>query len=240
VRDRDRPAARAPGGGDRLSARPERFAAIQAMRAGAVGARLERLVPLRGHERVLDVGTGTGALAFAVAARAKEVVAIDSDAAMIERARADAPANVELREADAQQLPFDAGSFDVAATLRTLHHVRRSELVIAELARVTRHGGTILVVDQIAPVDPLAAFELNRFEVARDPSTTRILSDGDLRALFDANGLVLRSAEFDREPRELDAYLDLAGCSGEARERARGFAPCGYTAELAWYVLVRP
>ena len=222
-----------------MSGKPERFAAIQAARAGAIAARLERLVPLRGHERVLDVGTGTGALAFAVAARAKEVVAVDADAAMLERARADAPANVELLEADAQELPFEAGSFDFAATLRTLHHVHRPELVIAELVRVTRSGGTILVVDQLAPVDPLAAFELNRFEVARDPSTTRILSDGDLRALFDANGLVLRRAEFDREPRDLDAYLDLAGCSGEARERVRGFAPYGYTAELGWYVLTR-
>ena len=42
----------------------------------------------------------------------------------------------------------------------------RSSLV-AELTRVTRPGGTILVVDQLAPVDPLSALELNRFEIAR-------------------------------------------------------------------------
>jgi ubiquinone/menaquinone biosynthesis C-methylase UbiE len=222
-----------------VSGKAKRFAALQAGRAAALASRLERLLPLRGDERVVDVGSGTGAFAFAVAPRVREVVAVDSDPAMLEQARATAPANVELVEGDAQRLPFADGAFDVAASLRTLHHVRRAELAVAELARVTRSGGTILVVDQIAPVDPLAAVELNRFEAARDPSTSRVLSDGDLRALFDANDLVLRLAEFDHEPRDLDAYLDLAGCEGDARGRARGLAPRGYTAEIGWYVLAR-
>ena len=116
---------------------------------------------------------------------------------------------------------------------------RRPELVVAELARVAKPGATILVVDQVAPVDPLAALDLNRFERARDPSTTRVLADTDLRGLFDANGLVLRHDEFVREPRELDAYLDLAGCSGAERELARSLAPPA-TSLLGWYVLTRP
>jgi GAF domain-containing protein len=111
--------------------------------------------------------------------------------------------------------------------------------MVAELARMTRHGGTILVADQLAPVDPLAAFELNRFERARDPSTTRLLSDADLRALFDANSLVLRRERVFREPRDLESYLDLAGCEGFERERARNLAPTGYEATVGWYVLER-
>ena len=90
---------------------------------------------------------------------------------------------------------------------------------------MTRPGGTILVVDQLAPVDPLAALELNRFERARDPSTTRVLADTDLRGLFDSNGLVLRRDEVVREPRDLDAYLDLAGCEGAERELRAGARP---------------
>jgi ubiquinone/menaquinone biosynthesis C-methylase UbiE len=220
-------------------AKAERFAARQAERAAALARRLDALVSLRGDERALDVGSGTGALAFALAPRVASVVALDSDAAMLERARTAAPSNVELVEGDAQALPFPDFSFDLAGSLRTLHHVRRAELAVAELVRVTRPGGTILVVDQLAPVDPLAALELNRFEVARDPSTTRILADADLRALFDMNSLVLRRAEVEREPRDLDAYLDLAGCEGDDRERARSLAPRGYTAEVGWYVLTR-
>jgi ubiquinone/menaquinone biosynthesis C-methylase UbiE len=219
--------------------RIERRVAWQAKRAAALDARLEELLPLTGTEDVLDVGAGTGAFAFAVAPRVRRVVAVEVDEEAAARARADAPANCEVVVADGERLPFDAFSFDVAATLRTLHHTRRPELLVAELARVTKPGGRILVADQLAPVDPLAAFELNRFERARDPSTTRLLSDGDLRALFDANGLVLRREQVEHEPRDLDAYLDLAGCEGLARERARLLAPPGYEGVVGWYLLAR-
>jgi hypothetical protein len=48
---------------------------------------------------------------------------------------------------------------------------------------------------------------------------------------------VLVRAEYEREPRDLDAYLDLAGCEGDAREHAATLAPPGYTADLGWYLL---
>ncbi len=219
----------------RIDARVE----LQRRQAAALAERLAELLPLRGDERVLDVGAGTGALAFALAARAASVVALELDEEAAARARVDAPPNCEVVVGDGEQLPFDDFSFDVAASLRTLHHTPRPELLVAELARVTKHGGTILVADQLAPTDPLAAFELNRFERARDASTSRVLSDGDLRALYDANGLRLLREHEDRESRDLESYLDLAGCEGAARERARNLVPSGYEAVVAWYVLER-
>jgi ubiquinone/menaquinone biosynthesis C-methylase UbiE len=217
----------------------ERRAELQRERAAALAARLEELVPTTGDERALDVGAGAGAFAFAVAPRVREVVALEIDEELAPRARADAPANVEVVVGDGEQLPFESFSFDLAATLRTLHHTKRPELLVAELVRVTKPGGTILVVDQLGPADPLAAFELTRFEQARDPSTTRVLADADLRGLFDSNGLVLRRELVTHEPRDLDAYLDLAGCEGVDRERALGLAPSGYEAVVGWYVLER-
>jgi len=225
---------------ERFGRTADRLAAHQDERAAALADRVRGFLVVRGHERALDVGTGAGALALALAPLVREVVAVDVVPELIEEARKRAPENVEVVEADATALPFEAGSFDLVGTLRTLHHVARPELVIAELVRVSRPGGTLLVVDQIAPVDPLAALELNRFERARDPSTTRILADVDLRSLFDANGLVLRRSEVVREPRELESYLDLAGCEGDARERAAALAPPRYTAEIGWYLLTRP
>lgn len=219
----------------RIEARAE----LQRRRAAALAERLEGLLPLRGDERALDVGAGTGALAFALAARVQSVVAVEVDEEAAARARADAPANCEVMVGNGEQLPFEPFSFDVAATMRALHHTPKPEAVIAELARVTRPGGTILVVDQLAPADPLAALELNQFERARDSSTTRILADGDLRGLFDANGLRLVRERFDREPRDLEAYLDLAGCEGSARDEARSLVPRGYEASVGWYVLER-
>lgn len=222
-----------------MTSRADRRAELQAQRAEALLDRLTALVRLNGDERALDVGAGAGALAFALASRVREVVAVELDEELAERARADAPQNVQVVVGDGEHLPFDDFSFDLAGTLRTLHHTRRPELMVAELARVTRPGGTILVADQLAPTDPLAAFELNRFEHARDPSTTRVLSDGDLRALFDANSLHLRREQVVHEARELEAYLDLAGCEGPERERARSLAPRGYEAVVGWYVLAR-
>ncbi len=220
--------------------RVEHRAALQAARADQLAATLDRLLVLRGDERALDVGSGLGALANALAPRVREVVSVDTDETVVERARATAPANVEVLLGDGEHLPFDAFEFDLTGSLRTLHHTPRPELLVAELVRVTKPGGTILVVDQVAPVDPLAAFELNRFERARDASTTRVLAEGDLRALFDANGLVLRREETVSESRDLDAYLDLAGCAGDERERVKALAPSSYEATVGWFLLTRP
>jgi ubiquinone/menaquinone biosynthesis C-methylase UbiE len=220
--------------------RADRRAERQAKRAAGLAETIARLLTFTGDEYALDVGTGAGALAFALAPLVRDVVAVEIDAELAARARADAPSNVEVIEGDGEHLPFESFSFDFAGTLRTLHHTPRPELLLAELVRVTRPGGTILVADQLAPIDPLESFELTRFEKARDPSTTRVLADADFRGLFDSYNLILRREHVDREPRDLDEYLDLAGCEGPERERAKGLAPCGYEGVTAWFVLTRP
>lgn len=226
----------------RFAATADRIAALQDARAAELAQTVREFVEASGDERALDSGTGTGALAFALAPIVREVVGVDLVPELLERARErvrDHP-NVTFVEGDATKLPFGFGEFDLAGTLRTLHHIARPELAVAELARVTRGGGRVLVVDQIAPVDPLAALELNRFERARDPSHTRALADVDLRNLFEANNLVLLKSEIRRESRDLEPYLDLAACEGEARHEARALAPKDYTAEIGWYLLRKP
>jgi len=218
---------------------PDRRAELQAARAEALAARLDDLLDLTGDERALDVGAGTGAFAFALASRVREVVALEIDEELAERARADAPSNVQVVTGDGEHLPFDDFEFQVTGALRTLHHTARPELMVAELTRVTRPNGTIVIADQIAPADPLQALELNRFEKARDPSTTRVLSEADLRGLFDMNDLRLRRELLITESRDIDDYLALAGCEGAERDRARNLAPTGYAAVVGWYVLER-
>jgi ubiquinone/menaquinone biosynthesis C-methylase UbiE len=224
---------------ERFAKTAERIAALQDARAAELEQKTLQFVSPKGDERALDSGAGTGALAFALAPHVREVVGVDVVPELLEQARkrAEQLSNVSFVEGDATKLPFGYGEFDLAGTLRTLHHIARPELVIAELARVTRSRGRVLVIDQIAPVDPAAAVELNSFERARDLSHTRTLADVDLRGLFESNGLVLVRAKYERESRDLDAYLDLAGCEGEARERAKTLAPPGYAADLGWYLL---
>jgi ubiquinone/menaquinone biosynthesis C-methylase UbiE len=220
------------------------LAELEESRRTAVRERLRRFVDPRGDERVLDLGTGTGALAFAIAPLVREVVGVDAVPEMLEEARRRAGEfpNVSFVEADITKLPEDLGSFDLTSCVRTFHHVARPELVAAELTRSTLPGGYVLAVDQVAPVDPLVAFELNRFERARDPSHTRTLADIDMRHLFEQNGLVLLRTEFEREEREVSSYLDRAGCEGAARERALSMAPGHerYTVEIGWYLMRKP
>lgn len=227
----------------RFAATAQQVAAHADERADRLAEQVRRFVEPRGEERALDAGTGTGALAFALAPVVREVVGVDLVPELLAEARARAGPfpNVEFLEGDITTLPFEDASFDLAATGSTIHHVPRPELLVAELTRVTKRGGTILVVDQIAPVDPLAALDLNRFEHARDPSHTRVLADVDLRYLFDSNDLVFRRAEFLTEQRALDPYLDRAGCTGDAREQVRALAPAedAYTATIGWYLLRR-
>jgi ubiquinone/menaquinone biosynthesis C-methylase UbiE len=201
----------------------------------------EFLAPLHGDERVLDAGTGAGTLALALAPLVGEVVGVDLVPELLEAARRDAPQNATFVEADVSAVPFEDFSFDLACSRRTLHHVSRPELAVAELARVTKPGGRVFVDDQLAPMDPLAAFELDRFERRRDPSHNRTLSDGDLRDLIAANGLTLLRNKGFSHRRELDFYLGLAGCTGDDAERVKDLSPGDrqhYDVSSGWYLCV--
>lgn len=224
----------------RFGATAERVASHAQEQIELVRDQLRTFVIPRGDERALDVGTGAGTLALALAPLVREVVGVDVVPELLARARAQAPENVTFVEGDATKLPFDTASFGLTCTRRTLHHIAHPEIAVSELARVTTSGGRIFVDDQIAPVDPRQALDLDRFERARDPSHTRTLPDIDFRQLFEANDLVLVQSRFHTHRRKLDYYLGLAGCEGDAAERVKQLSPDGpdaYVAESARYLL---
>jgi ubiquinone/menaquinone biosynthesis C-methylase UbiE len=221
----------------------ERIAARQDRRAELLAQEVSDFVPTHGDERALDVGTGAGALAFALAPLVREVVGVDPVPELLELARARALPNTQFVEGDGEALQFASAEFDLSGTHRTLHHVERPARVVSELARVTRQGGRVLVVDQLAPEDPEAAAALHEFETTRDPSHVRLLTEADLRELFAAEGLSLVKERYENEQRDLAAYLDLAGSEGVRRERAEALAaadPRIFDARVGWYLLTRP
>jgi SAM-dependent methyltransferase len=212
--------------------------ALQEERAADLSERVRRLLgPFRGTEVALDSGCGTGALAFALAPHVGEVAAVDSREDYLEAAREIAPENVRFLEGDATALPFGYATFDIAGCLRLLHHVRRPELVVSELVRVTRPGGRLLIADQLGSIDPLRSLEMDRFERLRDPSHQRLLPDADIHGFLDANDLVLLSHEVTRDRVDLEQRLELADVPDEERVRVRGLAPAAvYEVEIGWYV----
>jgi SAM-dependent methyltransferase len=212
--------------------------ALQEERASELGERVRRLLgPFTGSEAALDAGSGTGSLAFALAPHVGEVVAVDSRTEYLDAGRELAPANVRLVEGDVTALPFDYATFDIAGCVRVLHHVRRPELAVSELARVTRPGGRVLVADQLGSVDPLRSMEMDRFERLRDPSHQRLLPDADIHGFLDANDLVLLTYEVIRERVDLEHRFELADVPEEERARLRGLAPGSvFDIEVGWYV----
>jgi ubiquinone/menaquinone biosynthesis C-methylase UbiE len=227
---------------DRFARTADRVAARQDARAARLAEEVRDFVRPRGEERALDVGTGAGALALALAALVREVVGLDPVRELLALARARALPNTEFLEGDGTALPFPDGGFDLVGTHRTLHHVDRPEHVVAEMARVTRRGGHVLVVDQLAPDDATEAAALHEFETTRDGSHRRLLTDPALRELFAANGLSLLRERRAEGPRELSAYLDLAGCEGDLRVRAETLAaadPRLLVEIVGWYLLER-
>jgi SAM-dependent methyltransferase len=216
--------------------------ALQEARASELSERVRRLLgPFTGTESALDSGSGTGALALALAPHVGEVVAVDTREDYLEAGRELAPGNVRFQEGDATALPFGYATFDISGSLRVLHHVRRPELAVSELARVTRPGGRILIADQLGSVDPLRSYEQDRFERMRDPSHQRLLPDADVHGFLDANDLVLLSHEVVRERVDLEERFELAETPEEERVRLRGLAPAAvYEVEIGWYVARKP
>lgn len=96
-----------------------------------------------------DLGCGTGRLSESLAPFVRRLVAVDDSGPMLEAAQARlAPYdNVDLRSGRLEDLPLEAGELDVAVLALVLHHVPEPLKALAEVARVVKPGGRVLVVD---------------------------------------------------------------------------------------------
>ena len=111
-----------------------------------VGESLCEALELRAGSRVLDVAAGNGNATLAAARRWCEVTSTDYVPALLEagRLRAEAEGHtVRYQEADAEDLPFADGSFDVVISTFGVMFTPNQERAAAELARVCRPGGRI-------------------------------------------------------------------------------------------------
>lgn len=113
-------------------------------------------------ERVLDVASGSGDLARAIARRAGpagQVWMTDINAAMLARGRdrlADAGLLLPAVRCDAERLPFATGSFDCVMVGFGLRNMTRKSVALAEMTRILKPGGRLLVLEFSTVWKPLA------------------------------------------------------------------------------------
>jgi arsenite methyltransferase len=111
-----------------------------------------KALELRQGERVLDIGSGPGLLAYDIAASvgpAGRVCGIDisEDMLTMSRRRCTDQPWIEFQRADATKLPYPHDSFDAAVSAQVYEYVADVPIALAELHRVVRPGGRVVVVD---------------------------------------------------------------------------------------------
>jgi len=127
-------------------------------RRGRVYRQIIELSGVRPGDSVLDVGCSSGYLAWKMAAAAGpggRVTGVDPSQAAIGYARQHASDAITFTVGVAQELPLPDASFDVVVSILAIHHVpaRKRAAALAEMFRVTRPGGRLLIAD-INPARP--------------------------------------------------------------------------------------
>ncbi|MEO8855669.1 MAG: bifunctional demethylmenaquinone methyltransferase/2-methoxy-6-polyprenyl-1,4-benzoquinol methylase UbiE [Burkholderiaceae bacterium] len=166
---------------------------------------------VREGAQVLDVAGGTGdlALAFARAAGSTgRVVLTDINESMLRTGRdrlLDSGCALDAVACDAEQLPFATGQFDMVSVAFGLRNMTHKDLALAEMCRVLKPAGKLLVLEFSRVAKPLAkAYDWYSFNVlpklgqwiARDEASYRYLAESirmhpsqeELKALMKKNG----------------------------------------------------
>lgn len=162
----------------------------------AQGADLGWLIeahPLRGDERVLDVGTGAGHAAFAFAPRVALVEGIDITPAMLAQAELGAAErglkNVTFSRGDVEAIPREDAAYDIVVSRWCAHHYADIRRAAAELARVLKPNGVFLLVDSVSPAIARVDTFLNTLEMLRDTAHVRNYSIREWLELLEIVGL---------------------------------------------------
>ena len=103
------------------------------------------------HLVVGDLGCGTGQLTEVVAPHVTRVISVDGSEDMLDaaRQRLSGATNVDIRKGELEGLPIEAGELDVAVLSLVLHYSAEPPRALAEVGRVVREGGRVLVVDML-------------------------------------------------------------------------------------------
>jgi len=182
-------------------------------------------LPMSGDAAVLDVATGTGEFARALAPHVATVTGIDATDAMLETGERFVKQlgipNITFQKGIVQDLPFERESFDIVSSRYAFHHFADPRPVIAEMARVCKPGGHLIVVDIVVPDVALAA-EYNYYEWLCDQSHTRCLAPTEFQSLYRLFGMEVISARSREIEEPVVEWMDFSLTEKEHREEILG------------------
>lgn len=202
-------------------------------------------------DHVLEVAAGTCACGRAIAPHAQCVTCLDMTPAMLSVGKTEAEkarlTNMCFVLGDAAELPFLESSFDVVLSRLAFHHFPETARPFAEMVRVLRPGGKLVIIDMEAAAEGLRDTE-DTLERMRDPSHVRNLSHEEMLDLYARHGLNVTCCEGTRIPVQLQSWMELtktpravqeqlAACMQEelAGGRKTGFAPFMEDGQIKFY-----
>jgi ubiquinone/menaquinone biosynthesis C-methylase UbiE len=200
------------------------FAAMPAHTDAEIVRLIREACRLSHGSTVLDVACGPGLVAFVLAEVAGHVTGLDLTPAMLDKARElqgqRGQTNLTWQLGRAEALPYPDNSFDAVVTRFSFHHLTDPGTALAEMVRVCRPGGRVVVADVYTTTVEQAA-EYDRLERLRDPSHVHALRLDELRPLVRQAGLAEVEEAFARllmglEPL-LGASFPVAGGADEIR-----------------------
>jgi ubiquinone/menaquinone biosynthesis C-methylase UbiE len=173
----------------------------------------------------LDVACGPGSVVAAFARRVRRAEGLDATEAMLDEARKLAArsglGNVAWHRGDVYALPFADDAFDIVSCRYAFHHLLEPGRALAEMVRVCRDGGRVVLCDPVASDDPVKAAAFNAMERHRDPSTVEFRTLAFLRGLFTDARLPEPTMSFYGVPGERDRLVATAFPAGDDRDVLR-------------------
>lgn len=191
----------------------------------ATGEDLRRAVEVtapQGHEILLDVATGGGHTALAFAPYVKEVVVTDLTQEMLKTAQefltSRGVANARYQEADAENLPFPDQSFDLVTCRIAPHHFQKILQALAEFHRGLKPEGRLLIVDSLAPDQPLLDEFINRAEWLRDHTHVRSYNFREWKLMLERVGFEIKYTEVFRREHNFELWTNRMKMAPEDQE----------------------
>jgi ubiquinone/menaquinone biosynthesis C-methylase UbiE len=176
---------------------------------------IQMLIELSGvmtSDDVLDVACGPGLVACEFALHAGHVTGIDITPQMIEQAKERQKdkqlSNLSWQVGDVLPLPFPDAHFSIVLTRYSFHHFLNPADVLAEMLRVCKPGGKVMVIDVVQPPEKVEAYD--QLEKLRDPSHVHALTPSEMASIAVASGLSnVKTARYKVEG-ELEAQLSAS------------------------------